>query len=151
MTVLAQPGYETLSAWHQPSRARQFQTLTATTVTELTTPELTSAFRELWALKSLQENWNSYGSASIAQSALQSAHRLLGIAGELRSLPDAIVPTARGGVQFEWKTADRELEIEVTPSRDAVVCLSFDEEPAEELSLSAEQITVERLFRLVHG
>ncbi len=66
-------------------------------------------------LARLQANWDGYGSPAVQRAALQTAIRLL-----LELAPDEpaepqIIPVPGGGVQLEWQTASRELELEILP------------------------------------
>jgi hypothetical protein len=153
MTAIALP-FESISAFEEPRRSRRVRHQTSQSAAEVTPidrPELAAAFRRLWSLKNLKENWNSYGAAAVDDAALRSAHTLLGVAGNLRTLPVAIIPTARGGVQLEWKLPDRELEVEVLPDQTVQVLLVEGEQESEQEGISVERLTTEVLFRLLHG
>jgi hypothetical protein len=146
--------YESIAAWNEPTTSRRVGTQSSQSslgVTTIDSPELEAALRRLWSFKDLPQNWNSYGADAIAASALQSAHAILVAAGELRSLPLAIVPTARGGVQLEWKLPDREVEIETTPDRTVQIAVFEGDQEFEEEGIRVEQLRTDVLFRLLHG
>lgn len=70
---------------------------------------------QIVSLVNLEPGWDSYGarrvSTSMALDALELLHQLVGL-----GLPaPQVVPTSRGGVQFEWDAAGVELEIELQP------------------------------------
>jgi hypothetical protein len=61
----------------------------------------------------LGENWNSYRSRTIDQNLVEEGLRLAAMVLMPGRRAPAIVPTAVGGVQLEWHSADEDLEIEV--------------------------------------
>jgi hypothetical protein len=74
-----------------------------------------TAIKKVLGFKSLAPNWDSYGSPSPASCAIQAALSFL-IDIPFSSLPaPRIVPVSGGGLQFEWISGERELEVEVRP------------------------------------
>lgn len=68
---------------------------------------------EVCTLGELPPNWNSYGAKPIdPYTAAAAATLLLDVLSEYDPIP-AIVPTARGGVMFEWHECGMDLEIDV--------------------------------------
>ena len=64
-------------------------------------------------LSKLRENWDSYGAEPISQGSIALAVQLSSeIMTEDTPMP-TIVPTTRGGIQFEWHLAGIDLEVEV--------------------------------------
>lgn len=61
----------------------------------------------------LGENWNSYRSRTIEQNLVEEGLRLAAMVLMPGRRAPSIVPTALGGVQLEWHSADEDLEIEV--------------------------------------
>jgi len=61
----------------------------------------------------LTENWDSYGGRTITQAALEAARQAVDSASPT---PDWISPTSRGGVQLEWFSNVRDVEIEFLPN-----------------------------------
>ena len=69
--------------------------------------------RALSALTELPAGWNSYSAPPVDRQTAVAAFELLARI-MLRDTPGpAIVPTVRGGVQFEWHTPEFDLEIAV--------------------------------------
>ena len=66
------------------------------------------------------KGWDSYDAGPVTQHAIDTAIGLLDnillIAGLAQRLPDAIVPTCGGGVQFEWDDLLFGLEAELDVS-----------------------------------
>jgi len=104
-------------------------------------PETTKA--NLEALLDLEPNWDSYGAATIAPKAVETATWLLeqilsdaapepligasadgsvGITWEWTE--PQVVPTNEGGAQLEWHKSGTDLEIEVKP--DGRVCVLWE-------------------------
>jgi hypothetical protein len=59
----------------------------------------------------LEENWSTYGSEKIKEKAILDSLSLLELLDSNLPLP-FIVPTANGGIQFEWNYGNDGLEIE---------------------------------------
>ncbi len=80
---------------------------------DVLTPKQAEAMRRLGELAKLPENWDGYGSLPPTQIAIELVMDLL-LNIDDRHLPAArVVPVSDGGVQLEWRTADRELHLEV--------------------------------------
>ena len=86
----------------------------------VTTPEnkLPTAFvpvaQSLVGFLNLPPNWNTYGSSKIDPSNAQTALKLFPIFVRDGIPTPTVVPTSRGGIQFEWHTKGMDLEIEVS-------------------------------------
>lgn len=63
----------------------------------------------------LPDDWDSYGSRSIQQAAVNQTNKLLDVFSELEMPQPFIVPVPGGGLQFEFQKDKRELEIEILP------------------------------------
>ena len=61
----------------------------------------------------LGDNWNSYRARPIEESLIEDGLRIAAMVLAPGRRAPAIVPTATGGVQLEWHSADEDLEIEV--------------------------------------
>lgn len=73
-------------------------------------PRIISSIKEIL---DLQENWNSYGAPCVRyDTAMFGILILENIMNAGTPLP-SVVPTTRGGIQFEWHENDIDLEIEV--------------------------------------
>lgn len=69
-------------------------------------------------LAELPHDWNSYGSPPPTSAAKSAATNLVGMLNAIRAtfpaLPTPyIAPVPSGGIQFEWRLGDRELELEI--------------------------------------
>lgn len=66
---------------------------------------------QLARLRSLKENWDSHGSPSLCHEAFRDVERLLS-EFDLSGLPDPqAVPISGGGINLEWETETKELEL----------------------------------------
>jgi len=70
----------------------------------------------LVTLSQLTDDWDSYGAEPIAVDALKSAFELVASTMSDDTPTPGIVPTPGGGIQFEWHTANIDLEVEIAPS-----------------------------------
>ncbi len=61
----------------------------------------------------LGENWNSYRARPIEEDLIEDGLRIAAMVLAPGRRAPVIVPTATGGVQLEWHSADEDLEIEV--------------------------------------
>ena len=69
-------------------------------------------------LLDLSENWDSYGARPISQEIAFFALQLLDETMRADTPAPTVVPTNRGGIQFEWHTRGIDLEIEIqSPER----------------------------------
>jgi hypothetical protein len=84
-----------------------------------------SAISKLEKLSELSDDWDSYGGKAIERDALLMALNLIGAIYSARVPEPAIVPVATGGIQFEWHTRQKELEISLSPNGQA--SLYFEE------------------------
>ncbi len=82
------------------------------------------------AILGLPSNWDGYGALQIDPTLLIEGLRiLLGTLPNDAPLP-AVVPTTRGGVQFEWHCGGVDLEVEVVSQ--GTIAVSFDDGTIEE-------------------
>jgi hypothetical protein len=72
-----------------------------------------SGLRELAALPA---GWDSYGAPPIDAHCVAKAVQVLVEVMEPDTPAPSVVPTSRGGVQFEWHTGGVDFEIEVEPT-----------------------------------
>lgn len=74
------------------------------------------ALRGLLRAAALPANWDSYGSPPPTASAIEASLRIIGGVAALSDLPAPdVVPVGGGGIQFEWRSGERELEVKVLP------------------------------------
>lgn len=83
---------------------------------------LATARETLDEIAQLEDDWDSYGGLRPTGAAVSAAHVLLGLLWErleylvdAQTAPWATAPLANGGVQFEWRDADRAIEVEIDP------------------------------------
>jgi hypothetical protein len=79
---------------------------------ETTATWLIKARDDIAQLKSLPNNWDSYGSPSIPTRLFENAKNFLCNLEFENISPPRVVPVSGGGLQFEWKYGNRELEVE---------------------------------------
>lgn len=93
-----------------------------------------SNIRELIALP---DNWDSYKSPRLQMQAVRVAIELL-ISVQFSDLFPApkIYPTSGGGIQFEWKVNNRELEFEILPDGSIETLRVFNGHPIKEEAFS---------------
>lgn len=89
-------------------------------------------------LAELPTNWDGYGSPPIGKSALQSARRLIEALDSFSMPMPEVRPVSGGGIQFEWRKAERELEVEILPDGSGSY-LAVEREPASGRESANEQ------------
>ena len=67
----------------------------------------------LMEFEQLQPGWDSYGAHTITPQALSAAREAV---GNVSPIPDHVAPTVSGGVQFEWYSNVRDMELEFHPN-----------------------------------
>lgn len=77
-------------------------------------PQLEPVLDQMNELLALPADWNSYGAKPISPDACTEAFNILRNEEWAGPLP-TVVPTPRGGVQLEWHSKERDVEIEVLP------------------------------------
>ncbi len=76
-------------------------------------------WRTLAAVKplfALEPNWDSYGASVVEPGGVVQGLNFLGKILEVDTPAPAVVPTAEGGIQFEWHASGIDLEITFGPS-----------------------------------
>jgi len=73
---------------------------------------LIKAKYDLNRVANLPENWDSYGSPSVAVELLSNAEDFLDALNAEDIHPPFVAPVSGGGIQFEWSNQDRDLEVE---------------------------------------
>jgi hypothetical protein len=104
---------------------------------------LSDVERQLDMLRSLPENWDSYGAATTTESAVRAAQGFLSTLVREFSVPrPEVSPTRTGGVILEWASGPFELEVDIDPSGSAsFLCESVETE---------EVVTAEGVSDLAH-
>lgn len=91
------------------------------TTVEVRPSPYTDLLDRLDGLLGLPENWDSYGASRIENAAVATAKKLLiALEVELESEPEGgapcfLGPVSDGGIQLEWQSANRLLEVTVGP------------------------------------
>ena len=79
------------------------------------------AIIKLNRLSELQANWDSYGAKPIDRNAVLMALNLIGAIHDPHTPEPTIVPLASGGIQFEWHTPQKDLEVSLSPNGQASI------------------------------
>ncbi len=77
---------------------------------------LVPALSGLQALVALPHDWDSYGAPPIDFSYVTKAIQVLVEVMEHNTPAPSVVPTSRGGIQFEWHMLGLDVEIEIEPN-----------------------------------
>ena len=89
--------------------------------------------KQLQAIESLPNGWDSYRAPSPDAILVSSARGLIECLAPVADLPQPHVnPTRNGGVQFEWESGERYFELEVTAERAAEYLYCDDAAHVEE-------------------
>ena len=103
--------------------------------------------KQLKAIISLPNGWDSYGAPSPDVSLLKGAWNLIQCLSEVPGVPKPHVnPTRNGGVQFEWEAGDRYFELEVVAERAATYLYCDDAAGVEETGNVFEQESLESVL-----
>ena len=116
---------------------------------------LEPALQRLDELAQLEPDWNSYGAAAMSPRAIKIAReflksvakRLVDKVGE-RVRPYVVVPLADGGVQIEWRSPERDLEVEIGPDG-TLGYLLIERIGAEEKFNEADAVPEEEVLHIV--
>jgi hypothetical protein len=77
---------------------------------------LRDALAELERIRNLERDWNTYGSPPITQSAGEATHDLILRLAERWTTRPEVRPVSGGGLQLEWGSGGRELELMISPN-----------------------------------
>lgn len=94
--------------------------------------------QEALRLRTLTENWDGEGSPTPTQAAVESTIQIISAVATLGfdELPTPrLYPVHGGGVQLEWRQANRYLEIEFMPEGTAHFLTATDQEPQRDEDL----------------
>jgi hypothetical protein len=96
----------------------------------------------------LKADWDSYGALPIDPRAIECARRLLAV----MSHEPQMVPTTRGGVQFEWHRDGIDVELDIPPEGAALFFANADDDPLETqiAALTARLTVLEAALRDAH-
>jgi hypothetical protein len=77
---------------------------------------LKEIYDRISALKTLEENWDSYGGLPVADGAISKIRVLLSKV-DIEDMPTPhVAPLPDGGIGLHWRVGTRDLEIEVEPN-----------------------------------
>ncbi|PYV30717.1 MAG: hypothetical protein DMG22_19440 [Acidobacteria bacterium] len=119
---------ESRSRLEEPTTGSQ---LTGIVTLSHATDALISSLRRIAELMLLPDDWDSYGSPRIQLVAAQRAAEVLSAAENEAFLTPQIVPVSGGGLQIEWTSGRRELEIEILPHGDVEYLIAEGEKTYE--------------------
>jgi hypothetical protein len=106
--------------------------------------------KQLDAISTLPENWDSYGAAPPDAEILASARRLLLSLASSADVPKPHVnPTPDGGVQFDWERGSRYFELDVVSPDTAQYLYADPVERAEEEGAAREGESLEKVIGYV--
>lgn len=83
-------------------------------------------FWRLQQLRGYPKNWDSYGGRPLTTAAYLGAYDLLGRIMFHQFPKPSVVPTGRGGVQFEWHRKGSHVEVFISPDGNAEVSFEDD-------------------------
>jgi len=113
-------------------------------------PWLRAAIQKLSEFKSYAQNWDSYNSPPLSDSAIENAKCLLSSLNDRTPAP-FIAPVSGGGVQFEWQFQNRELEIEFCQDGRKEFLKVYEDESMEEGEISSENLSLVLIDWLLDG
>lgn len=128
VTMLADTGAIALEPWpaglprldEELSTARPQRRVSVTASTGTPADWLRPIVERFQALASLTEDWDGYGSPAPDRHTLINALDVLQRFMLATIAVPAVAPTPTGGVQFEWHQGGWDIEVEVTPSGQAI-------------------------------
>ena len=105
---------------------------------------------QLYRLRQLQPDWDSYGAPSIDAAVLRRVKAFLTDVLAASLPAPYVVPTSKGGITLEWRRGERELIVELVPDQSAMdAFFSDDAIDAEwELPLPANGLFVPALISM---
>jgi hypothetical protein len=83
-------------------------------------------FLRLQQMRSYPKNWDSYGGRALTTAGYLAANELLGRLMFESTPKPSVVPTGRGGVQFEWHRKGSHIEVYFSPDGNAEVSFEDD-------------------------
>ena len=106
--------------------------------------ELEQAFghlgQQLAAIQFLRDGWDSYGAPAPSISAMEHAAAFLQKLRDRRFLPDAVIPSAEGGIAFYFEKGQRTAYFEYRNSGEAIAAMyaPFGEPEIRELDFDGD-------------
>jgi hypothetical protein len=131
--------------YYSQMNAAQWSGVTA--VAAASSSWLRRAQQKLKELSELTENWDSYGSRPIQQKASETAAELLTETANFGLPEPQIFPVPGGGLQLEWESAKRELELEILPDGEIEYLIVDREGKMRENKISPSWM--DEIYRLV--
>ena len=130
METIVEPGLLSSQDYRRPGRT---MSLVAGSTFSVPRPDwLDGVASRCQELTELGPNWDTYGASRVSSITARAGITLLGGVAPSALPAPRVVPTAQGGVQFEWQVGSRELEIAFdTPTQVSVFFV--DESTGEEI------------------
>jgi hypothetical protein len=131
-----------IGAWRSPR-----SDLTAAWIaSQQTYTSLMYAHRTVESLAGLPLDWDSHGSPPVQPLAIRSAKELLLLAGTEGIAEPTVIPLSGGGIDLEWSSPARSLEIIIYPDgRFEYVLLNSSDDVIQEQETSAMQAHLAQL------
>jgi len=108
--------------------------------------------KQLNAIASLPDGWDSHGAPRPDARLVESARGLIRCLAEVDDLPQPHVnPTPAGGVQFEWEAGQRYFEIEIVGERAAEYLYCDDAAHVEETGNLFEGELLEQVIAYIRN
>lgn len=118
---------------------------------------LVEALLRVGQLRSLEPNWNSYGSPPPSERLIQVVEAFIETSDHLFGPflpPPHTVPVPGGGIKLNWVNGERELELELGPIEDGRIPTEYlrvsHGEPIDEGSVTGAEL-VEHLTWIIRG
>jgi hypothetical protein len=113
-------------------------------------PWLPFVRKQLQAIESLPDGWDSNGAPSPDARLVAAARGLVECLGQVADLPQPHVnPTRNGGVQFEWESRERYFELEVMAERAAEYLYCDEAAHVEETGNLFEEESLEEVLTFI--
>ena len=110
------------------------------------------ARKQLDAIASLPEGWDSYGAPSSDPRIVEAARGLIECLSHAPGLPQPhINPTRAGGVQFEWEAGARYFELEVVAERAAEFLYSEEDTGVEITGDIFEEESLDQVLACIYS
>lgn len=98
---------------------------TSVTVVESGLPWLAQAYKTLAKMRTLSQNWDSYGAPAPNAIAIEAARAVLSVLADTGFLPASIDPSAEGGVCIAFSRAKRYADLECFNTGEVLAVVSI--------------------------
>jgi hypothetical protein len=116
-------------------------------------PRLSTSLKTIARLAQLEDNWDGYGSPPLLPVAIARAIHVLKISDKETPPVPHIGPVTGGGIQIEWSTTARDLELEILPegSLEYVLVDETGQTDEGEIPANDDERILDLVRRLVHS